>query len=130
MNGIRQRIAEHVSLASFELNSVAAELDCEQDRAVALKNHLQLQADKRVRRMTISSILAGAFATAFVSALTLSDARQPAHSSQPLLPRNYWRKSALEEGKTETSHEKSDDCLELCPYLDRNGLQQYPPKRR
>jgi hypothetical protein len=75
MNTIRQSISEHILLASLDVSNVLAEIECEQDRAIAMKNYLQLQADKRTRKLTIYSILAGAFATVFVSTLTLANAQ-------------------------------------------------------
>ncbi|MES2733463.1 MAG: hypothetical protein V4714_17085 [Bacteroidota bacterium] len=75
MNTIRQNISEHIMLASLDVSNVLAEIECEQDRALAMKNYLQLQADKRTRKLTIYSILAGAISTIFVSTLTLSNGK-------------------------------------------------------
>lgn len=74
---IRESIFERVSLAFLEVSSVLNEIECEQDRAIELKNFLQAKTDQKVRKLTFLSIMAGAVSTALGSTLTLSEADQP-----------------------------------------------------
>jgi hypothetical protein len=58
--GLRQRILSHISLASLEVSSVLAELDCEGERNDQLRDRLQRNADDRLRGLARASILVGA----------------------------------------------------------------------
>ena len=73
---IRQNIDERISLAGIEIFSTLAEIECEQDRALAMQNFINNEINKKVKRRTIISILAGAATTVAASALTLKEAEQ------------------------------------------------------
>jgi hypothetical protein len=65
----KQRIFNRLLLASTELQSVAAELDCESERSKQLANYLDQINDTRVQRLTILSVVTGA-ATAIVTSVS------------------------------------------------------------
>lgn len=56
----RQRIATRLQLLSVAIASVAAELDCEGERADQVAGYLKAQAGSRVQRLTVLSIAVGA----------------------------------------------------------------------
>ncbi|GAB3748939.1 hypothetical protein GCM10028817_08250 [Spirosoma pomorum] len=68
----RQQILHRLLLASTEISSLAAELDCEGERADQLAEYLDQRDDRRVRRLTILSIVVGAVTTV-VSTLIQAD---------------------------------------------------------
>jgi hypothetical protein len=59
----RQQILHRLLLASSEISSLAAELDCEGERADQLADYLDQRDNRRVRRLTILSIVVGAVTT-------------------------------------------------------------------
>ncbi|NEU69728.1 hypothetical protein GK091_22805 [Spirosoma agri] len=59
----RQQIQQRLALASTELSSFAAELDCEGERADQLATYLDQKDTRRVRRLTIFSVVIGAVTT-------------------------------------------------------------------
>ena len=69
----QQQIMDRLWLASMQVSSIAAELDCESERAHRLSAYLQQMDSKRIQRLTILSVVAGALttvATAFIQADT------------------------------------------------------------
>lgn len=68
----RQEIYNRLQLASMEISGVAAELDCEAERATRLATYLQQRDSKRTQRLTILSVVAGAVTTV-ASALIQAD---------------------------------------------------------
>ncbi len=74
---LRHDITDRILLATQELTTVLAELSCERTRAVELKNYLQQQTDKRVFRLTILSVLAGALSTVASGTLAIVGADDP-----------------------------------------------------
>ncbi len=73
---VRQNIDERISLAGIEIFSTLAEIECEQDRALAMQNFINNEISKKVKRRTIISILAGAVTTVLASTLTLQEVEQ------------------------------------------------------
>ena len=59
----RQQILHRLLLASSEISSLAAELDCEGERADQLADYIDQHDTRRVRRLTILSIVVGAITT-------------------------------------------------------------------
>jgi hypothetical protein len=74
---LRHDITDRILLATQELTTVLAELACERTRATELKNYLQQQTDKRVFRLTIMSVLAGALSTVVSGTLAIVGADDP-----------------------------------------------------
>jgi hypothetical protein len=74
---LRHDITDRILLATQELTTVLAELACERTRATELKNYLQQQTDKRVFRLTILSVLAGALSTVVSGTLAIAGADDP-----------------------------------------------------
>lgn len=68
----QQQIQNRLLLASTEIASFAAELDCEGERADQLANYLDQRDTRRIRRLTIFSVVVGA-ATTVVTALIQAD---------------------------------------------------------
>ena len=67
---IRQQILTRLLSTQTQIASLAAELDCEGERADQLATYLDEQDDRRVRRLTIGSVVVGAVTTvitAFIS---------------------------------------------------------------
>jgi hypothetical protein len=74
---LRHDVTDRILLATQELTTVLAELACERTRALELKNYLQQQTDKRVFRLTILSVLAGALSTVVSGTLEIAEADAP-----------------------------------------------------
>jgi hypothetical protein len=74
---LRHDISDRILLATQELTTVLAELACERTRATELKNYLEQQTDKRVFRLTILSVLAGALSTVVSGTLAIAGADDP-----------------------------------------------------
>lgn len=67
---LRQQILTRLLSAQTQIASLAAELDCEGERADQLATYLDEQDDRRIRRLTIGSVVVGAITTvvtAFIS---------------------------------------------------------------
>ncbi|MEO8760378.1 MAG: hypothetical protein ABI388_04490 [Bacteroidia bacterium] len=62
----KQQVLNRLLLASTELASIAAELDCESERSKQLGNYLDQINDTRVQRLTIASVISGV-ATAIIT---------------------------------------------------------------
>jgi hypothetical protein len=69
---VRQEIDERLSLAVLDISSVQAEIECEKDRAIQLRNYLTLVINKRVKVLNISSIVVTALATVVASGVSLA----------------------------------------------------------
>ncbi|MVM35398.1 hypothetical protein GO755_35585 [Spirosoma sp. HMF4905] len=67
-----QQILNRLLVASTQVSSVAAELDCEGERADRLATYLDQYDTQRIRRLTLLSIIVGA-ATTVVTTLIQSD---------------------------------------------------------
>jgi hypothetical protein len=67
----KQQIFNRLLLASTELQSIAAELDCESERSKQLANYLDQMNDTRIQRLTILSVITGA-ATAIITSVSLN----------------------------------------------------------
>jgi len=65
----KQQIFNRLLLASIEVASLAAELDCESERSKQLANYLDQLNDTRVQRFTILSVITGAATGIGTSAL-------------------------------------------------------------
>lgn len=65
----RQQIFNKLLLASTELASIAAELDCESERAKQLADYLDQINDSRIQRLTIVSVITGAI-TAIITSVS------------------------------------------------------------
>jgi hypothetical protein len=65
----KQEIFNRLLLASIELQSIAAELDCESERSKQLANYLDQINDTRVQKLTITSVVTGA-ATAIITSVS------------------------------------------------------------
>ena len=65
----KQQIFNRLLLASIEVASLAAELDCESERSKQLANYLDQINDTRVQRFTILSVVSGAITGIGTSAL-------------------------------------------------------------
>lgn len=68
--GLDQQLSQRLQLVSTQLTSLAAELDCEGERADQLARALDERDSRRIRRLTIGSAVLGAIttvATAFIA---------------------------------------------------------------
>ncbi|HXA02049.1 MAG TPA: hypothetical protein VNW99_08675 [Cytophagaceae bacterium] len=70
---VRQEIDERLSLALLDVSTVQAEIDCEKERAMQLRNYLTQMTNKRVKILNIGSIVVGAVGTLISSAISLND---------------------------------------------------------
>ncbi len=71
----KQQIFNRLLLASTELQSIAAELDCESERSKQLANYLDHINDTRVQRLTILSVVTGAL-TSIVTSISTNQKMQ------------------------------------------------------
>lgn len=71
---LRQAIGERVLGAMLDIAAVLAELDCEGERGDQLQAVLQARETRRLRRLTIGSILAGALTAGVTGGLGLGGA--------------------------------------------------------
>jgi hypothetical protein len=69
---LRQAVLERIMLAGLEVSSVMAELDCEGERSDQLRDRLQRAETERVRRLTLTGVLIGAFTAASSGILSLA----------------------------------------------------------
>src|SRR5207253_2502255 len=60
---VKQKILNRLLLASTEISSLAAELDCEGERADQLATYLDQKDTRRIRRLTLLSVVIGAATT-------------------------------------------------------------------
>lgn len=60
---LRQKITSRLLLVSTEVSSLAAELDCEGERADQLATYLDQKDTGRIRRLTVASVVVGAVTT-------------------------------------------------------------------
>lgn len=67
---IRAELMARLILAVNEIGSVSAELDCEGERADQLASYLDRLNDRRTRRLTVASIVAGAVTTLLTVAVS------------------------------------------------------------
>ncbi len=68
----RQKILSRIQLASTQISGLAAELDCEGERADQIATYLDQRDTRRIRRLTILSVVLGA-ATTIATALIHAD---------------------------------------------------------
>ncbi|MEO6904305.1 MAG: hypothetical protein ABI315_14295 [Bacteroidia bacterium] len=71
----KQQVFNKLLLASTELQSIAAELDCESEGSKQLANYLDQINDTRIQKLTILSVITGA-ATAIITSISTSRATQ------------------------------------------------------
>lgn len=71
----KQQVFDRLLLASTELASIAAELDCESERSKQLANYLDQINDARVQKLTILSVVTGAV-TGIVTSVSKNYATQ------------------------------------------------------
>jgi len=66
---IRSAIQHHIVMASIEIDGIAAELDCEGERADQLARFLDDHNNKRNTKLTVASIVVGAITTIATAAI-------------------------------------------------------------
>lgn len=66
---IRAGIQHHIVMASIEIDGIAAELDCEGERADQLARFLDDHNNKRNTKLTVASIITGAITTIATAAI-------------------------------------------------------------
>jgi hypothetical protein len=71
-----RKIHSRLLLASTEILSLVAELDCEGERAEQLANYLDGRDERRIRNLTLLSIVAGAVTTVVTAFLTDENAEK------------------------------------------------------
>lgn len=69
---IRQELNSKIDLASLEISSVAAELDCEEERISQVASYLKENEMKRETRLTVGSIILGSLTAVVTGALITS----------------------------------------------------------
>ena len=70
----QQKISARLLLASTQISGLAAELDCEGERADQLGTYLDQRDTKRIRRLTLLSVVIGAATTIATALLSSADA--------------------------------------------------------
>ena len=68
----RQQLTERIQLAILEVNSTAAEIICERDRADQLADRIDEVDGGRVKQLTIASIVLGGFAAIVTGGIGLA----------------------------------------------------------
>lgn len=68
----RQQLIDRVHLASLEVASVLAEIDCEDERNDQLRDRLQSRDNRRLRQLTVAGIVVGASTAIGAGALGLA----------------------------------------------------------
>jgi hypothetical protein len=69
----RQKAYGQINLATIEISSVLAELECEANRASALKTYIEAQINERINRLNILSITVGAISGMIVGMLNIKN---------------------------------------------------------
>ena len=72
----RQQVQHRLQLAATEIASVAAELDCEGERADQLATYMDQKDTRRIRSLTLLSVIIGAATTVVSSLAKSSDVSQ------------------------------------------------------
>lgn len=70
---IRQKIQDRFILASTQIDGLAAELDCEGERADQIATYLDQRDTRRIRRLTILSVVIGAVTTVATTLIPSND---------------------------------------------------------
>ncbi len=68
---VRERLSTHILLASLDVNSAAAEADCESERAQALADRLEKGRQQWVTRLTVLSLVVAGLGAIVSGALSL-----------------------------------------------------------
>ena len=68
---VRERLSTRILLASLDVNSAAAEVDCESERAQALADRLEKGRQQWVTRLTVFSLVVAGLGAIFSGALSL-----------------------------------------------------------
>ena len=67
---VRQRLNQHINLASIEVSAIASEMDCEEERFDQIASFLGRKEDRTERNLTVGAIVTGALGT-IVSAVII-----------------------------------------------------------
>lgn len=70
---LRQQIMDRITLTGFEVASVIAELNCEDERNDQLRDRLLSQENERLRNLTVAGMVIGAVTAISSGALQLAD---------------------------------------------------------
>ena len=70
---LKQKINSRMDLASLEISSVAAELDCEEERITQIASFLKEKEMKTETRLTVGSIILGSLTAIVTGALVISN---------------------------------------------------------
>jgi hypothetical protein len=71
---VRQNVMDRVLLATLDVSSTLAEIDCEGERGDHLRGRLQRIENRRTRRLSLATIMVGAFTAAVSGGLGLAGA--------------------------------------------------------
>ncbi|WP_460945465.1 hypothetical protein [Spirosoma daeguense] len=123
---VRQKILSRLVLATIEISSIAAELDCEGERADQLATYLDQRDSRRVRNLTVLSVVIGAITTV---ATTLIDANTPNKTTAiggGLLSAGLGGLAAFSSGKTVSLDHKRNLLTDIWNQK-QSSSQIYPP---
>jgi hypothetical protein len=121
----RQQIQQRLSLASTELSSFAAELDCEGERADQLATYLDQKDTWRIRRLTIFSVVVGAITTVATALIEADNATRIVGISGGLVSATAGGLAAFSSNKTVYFAHKRNLLADLWYQPKQSSI--YPP---
>lgn len=122
---LRQQIQSRLLLAQTQVSSVAAELDCEGERADQLATYLDQQDTRRVRRLTIGSVVIGAITTVATALIPGDDANKAVAISGGLVSAGLGAAAAFSSGKRIAFQHSRNLLTDI--WQEKNTSVIYPP---
>lgn len=121
----RLQIQQRLQLASTELSSFAAELDCEGERADQLATYLDEKDTRRVRRLTIFSVVIGAVTTVATALIEASNPNKIIGISGGLVSATTGGLAAFSSNKSVAFSHKRNLLADLWNQPEQSSI--YPP---
>ncbi len=122
---IRQKILNRFLLASTQIASLAAELDCEGERADQIATYLDQRDTRRIRRLTILSIVIGAATTVATTLLTSDNTSKVIGISGGIVGAGFGGLAAFSSNRTVTFRHQRNLLTDIWQQSDTSSV--YPP---
>lgn len=122
---IRQKILNRFLLASTQIASLAAEMDCEGERADQIATYLDQRDTQRIRRLTILSIVIGAATTVATTLLTSDNTSKVIGISGGIVGAGFGGLAAFSSNRTVSFHHQRNLLTDIWRQSDSSSM--YPP---
>ncbi len=122
---LQQRISSRLQLAATELDALSAELDCEGEKADQLAGYLDNLNNKRVKKLTLASIILGSVTTVLTVAIKNNTAQNITGISGGVISAGLGAMAAFPmRKKLQVSHERN---LLKDIWYNNDSSTVYPP---